>query len=78
MSLSAGSAQLFVYATTATTGAALGDAGAAAGRSTYADVHIADASPDATTPAIYSFSPSQAVSAGNYTLTLKDLRFPDL
>jgi hypothetical protein len=42
----------------------------------YADVHLVDASPDPTTPIIYSFAPSAPVSAGNYTLNLSDLRFP--
>lgn len=75
LSLSAGSAQLFVYATTATTGA-LSATLSNGGQVAYADVHITDTSPDATTPTIYSFSPSEPVSAGNYTLTLEDLRFP--
>lgn len=42
----------------------------------YAEVHLVDASPDPTTPSIYSFTPSQAVAAGNYTLTISDFRFP--
>jgi hypothetical protein len=75
ITLSVGPAQLFVFATTPTIGAASITLAQAA-QIAYADIHIADASPDATTPAIYSFSPSQAVSAGNYTLTLSDLRFP--
>lgn len=75
LSLSAGSAQLFVYASTATAGA-LSAALSNGAQVAYADVHITDASPDATTPTIYSFSPTDPVSAGNYTLTLKDLDFP--
>jgi hypothetical protein len=66
---------LFVFATTPTIGAASVTLAQGA-QVAYADVHLADASPDVTTPASYSFSPSQAVSAGNYTLTLSDLRFP--
>jgi hypothetical protein len=75
IALGVGPAQLFVFATTPTIGAASVTLAQAA-QIAYADIHLADASPDATTPAIYSFSPSQAVSAGNYTLTLSDLRFP--
>lgn len=75
LTLSAGPAQLFVFATAATTGA-LSATLAQGAQVDYADVHIVDASPDATTPAIYSFTPSQSVSAGSYTLTLQDLRFP--
>ncbi|MFC4307984.1 hypothetical protein ACFPN2_02720 [Steroidobacter flavus] len=75
ISLSAGSAQLFVYSTTATTGA-LSAVLSSGGQVAYGDVHITDASPDATTPAIYSFSPSEPVSRGNYALSLNDLRFP--
>lgn len=75
ITLSAGSAQLFVFATTPTIGAA-SVVLARGAQGVYVDVHLADASPDATTPAIYSFSPTEAVSAGNYTLTLADLRFP--
>ncbi len=73
--LSAGSGQLFVYATTATTGA-LSATLSNGGQVAYADVHISDASPDATTPTLYSFAPTDPVSGGNYTLTLDDLRFP--
>ncbi|GFE84233.1 hypothetical protein GCM10011487_62330 [Steroidobacter agaridevorans] len=75
LTLSAGPAQLFVYAVTPTVGAASVTLGQGA-QVEYADVHIADASPEASTPAIYSFSPSEAVAAGNYMLTLADLRFP--
>jgi hypothetical protein len=75
LSLSAGSAQLFVYASTASTGA-LSATLSNGGQVAYADVHIADVSPDATTPTIYSFSPTDPVTAGSYTLTLKDLDFP--
>jgi hypothetical protein len=76
VALSAGPAQLFVYSTAATTGtvsALLSSGGLVA----YGDVHIIDASADATTPAIYSFSPSEPVAAANYTLSLDDLRFPN-
>lgn len=41
----------------------------------FADVRTADISPDPATPAIYSFVPSQPVTAGNYRLTVDDLRF---
>jgi hypothetical protein len=75
VSLSAGPAQLFVYATAATTGA-LSTILSSGGQVAYGDVHITDASPDVTTPTIYSFSPSEPVSGGNYTLSLDDLRFP--
>ena len=43
---------------------------------TYAEVHLVDASPDPTTPTIYSFTPTQAVAAGNHTLNISDFRFP--
>lgn len=75
LTLSTGSARLFVFATLATTGA-LSATVAQGAQVDYADVHIVDASPDATTPAIYSFRPSQPVTAGDYTLTIEDLRFP--
>ncbi|MDY6946417.1 MAG: hypothetical protein SXG53_11910 [Pseudomonadota bacterium] len=75
LTLSAGPAQLFVYATTADTGAlsAMVSQGA---QVDYSDVHIVDASPAATTPAIYSFTPPQPVGAGNYVLAVEDLDFP--
>lgn len=75
LTLTTGSADLFVYATTATTGALSATISQGA-LVDYADVHIIDASLDATTPAIYSFASSQPVAAGNYTLTVQDLRFP--
>lgn len=75
LALAAGPAQLFVYSNAATTGA-LSVQLAQGSQVAYADAHIADASADATTPAIYSFSPSQPVAAGNYTLTMTDFRFP--
>lgn len=73
--LSQGTAQLFVLPTTSTTGA-MSVRLAQGSQVAYADVHIADASADPTTPVIYSFSPSQPVAAGNYALTLADFRFP--
>ena len=73
--LSQGTAQLFVLPTTLTTGA-MSVRLAQGSQVAYADVHIADASADPTTPIIYSFNPSQAVAAGNYALTLADFRFP--
>lgn len=42
----------------------------------YAQVHLADASEDATTPAIYAFSPTAPVAAGSYQVTLKDFAIP--
>lgn len=75
LTLSPGTAKLFVHATTATTGA-LSATLAQGAQVDSADVHIIDTSPDATTPAIYSFRPSQPVAAGNYELTVADLRFP--
>lgn len=75
LALSAGPAQLFVFATAATTGAFSATLAQGA-QVDYRDVHIVDASPDATTPAIYSFTPAQPVGAGNYNLTVEDLRFP--
>ena len=75
LTLSAGTADLFVYATTAATGA-LSATIAQGAQVDYADVHLVDASPDGTTPAIYSFTPANPVAAGNYTLTVDDLRFP--
>lgn len=73
--LSQGTAQLFVLPTAATTGA-MSVHLAQGSQVAYANVHSADASADPTTPAIYSFSPSQAVAAGSYTLTVADFRFP--
>lgn len=75
LNLSAGAAQLFVFARATTTGAVSATLSQGA-QVDYADVHIIDASPDSTTPAIYSFTPSQAVTAGSYSLTVEDLRFP--
>lgn len=75
LSLSAGSAQLFVFAASQTTGA-LSASLSNGGQVAYADVHITDASPDVTTPTIYSFSPTDPVTAGTYALTLNDLDFP--
>lgn len=75
LTLNAGPAQLFLFARPATVGA-LSATLSQGTQIDYAEVHIADASPDPTTPAIYSFTPSQAVSAGDYTLTVADLRFP--
>jgi hypothetical protein len=73
--LSQGTAQLFVLPTASTTGA-MSVRLAQGSQVAYADVHIADASADPTTPVIYSFNSSQAVAAGNYVLTLADFRFP--
>lgn len=73
--LAPGTAQLFVLPTTSTTGA-MSVRLAQGSQVAYDEVHIADASADPTTPAIYSFSPSQPVAAGNYALTLADFRFP--
>ena len=42
----------------------------------HADVHPVDASTDPQSPAIYTFFPTPAVSAGNYAFTLHDFRFP--
>lgn len=75
LTLSAGPAQLFVFATATATGA-LSASLAQGAQVDYADVHIVDASPDATTPAIYSFTSPQPVGAGGYNLTIEDLRFP--
>lgn len=75
LTLSAGSTQLLVFASAGTTGA-LSVTLSQGTQVDYAEVHIVDASADATTPAIYSFKPSQTVSAGEYTLTLQDFRFP--
>jgi hypothetical protein len=42
----------------------------------WSDIHLVDASPDPATPSIYSFTPSQPVGTGAYTLTVSDFRFP--
>lgn len=71
----AGRAQLFVSATTGS----LGSFRARLTRGSqlvHADVHPVDASSDPQSPAIYTFAPTQAVSAGNYAFTLHDFRFP--
>ncbi|MET0533803.1 MAG: hypothetical protein ABW171_06225 [Steroidobacter sp.] len=75
LALTQGTAQLYVFNVAPTIGAmsATVTRGASAA---YADIHIADASPDANTPSIYSFTPSQPVAAGNYALTVSDFRFP--
>lgn len=75
VTLSQGTAQLFVATTSSTTGA-MSVRLAQGSQVAYSDVHITDASSDPTTPAIYSFSPSESVVAGNYTLTIADFRFP--
>lgn len=73
--LDQGTAQLFLLASSSTTGA-MSVRLAQGSEVAYADVHITDASSDPTTPIIYSFTPSQAVAAGNYTLTISDFGFP--
>jgi len=73
--LAQGTAELFVLPTASSIGAAAVTLAQGALVS-YADVHLADASADVTTPAIYSFVPSQPVTAGSYTLTTADFRFP--
>lgn len=75
VTLSQGAAQLFVFAPSAATGA-LSVNLAQGAQVAYADVHLSDASPDSATPSIYSFTPSQSVAAGSYTLTVSDFRFP--
>jgi hypothetical protein len=75
LTLSEGAAELFVFATSPAAGAMTVSLMQGA-QVAYADVHLSDASPEAATPAIYSFKPSQPVAAGNYTLTVSDFRFP--
>lgn len=75
LNLTQGNAQLYVFNTTP----AIGAMSVTLARGTqvaYADVYLADAVPEATTPSIYSFTPSQPVSGGDYTLTISDFRFP--
>jgi hypothetical protein len=75
LALTQGSAQLYVFNATPSVGA-MSTTLARGSQVVRADVHLVDASPDATTPSIYSFAPSQPVTAGNYTLNVSDFRFP--
>jgi hypothetical protein len=71
----AGTAQLFAFAVTS----AVGSFRVRVSRGStlvHADVHPVDASTDPQSPAIYTFFPTPAVSAGNYAFTLHDFRFP--
>lgn len=73
-----GVAEIYALATPTTTGGvgAFSLQLARAAQTVYADVRIADASADPTTPAIYAVASTAAVAAGDYQLKLEDFAFP--
>jgi hypothetical protein len=70
-----GDAELFVLATPVDVGV-LSVRLARGSQIAYADVTIADSSPDPSSPAVYAVSTPAAIDAGSYRLTAKDFGLP--